>query len=219
MTGSSRNSKNSRSAAAWALIAAVATGVLVATALASGGSHVGVHRGDRTTIDVFSRPPAHIARIARAGSLNPPPGSILASVIGRNQVFALHTSGGEDCVINLHVGAGGGSVCSPAKRAEEQGAVGIFQEGEGATAAGSPPTLRVAVLVPDGVMSIHFTRRDGSSYDVPVTSNVAESEGLAIASVSYRLPGGGSRMTDVAATVDDSPSQPGAPGSTRTASH
>jgi hypothetical protein len=127
--------------------------------------------------------------------LNPPPGAVLASVVGRNEVFALHQSPGEDCVMNLHLGAGGGAVCAAAAHVEEEGVVGIFEEAQGATAPGSAATLRVAVLVPNGVGTIQFTRRDRSSYQVPVSNNVAESEGVAIASVSYGLPGGGHRTT------------------------
>ena len=218
MTGTKTSSRKKVAGALGFVVVAAIVGISVTSAIAADGSRGSVQRGKRTPIAVFSHPQRHVARIAGAGSLNPPPGAILASVVGRNEVFVLHQSPGEDCVMNLHVGAGGGSVCAAAAHVEEEGAVGIFEEAQGATAPGSGATLRVAVLVPNGVGTIQFTRRDGSSYQVPVSNNVAESEGVAIASVSYGLPGGGHRTTNVAATVDRSPRQPGAPGSSRIAS-
>jgi hypothetical protein len=217
MTRPRTDSRARTAGAALLLAVAVVAAMLVATgALATGSNYGSVHRGNRTPIAVFSHAPKDLARISSARTLNPPPGAILAAVAGRNEVFALHQVAGDDCVMNLHMGAGGGSACASQAQAEERGVVGIFEEGAGATGAGSPATLRIAVMVPNGVGSIHFTRRDGSSYDVSVSDNVAVSEGLEIASVSYALPGGGSRTVNVAAVVDDAPQHPGAPGSSRT---
>jgi hypothetical protein len=70
-------------------------------------------------------------------------------------------------------------------------------------------------MVPNGVPSVKFTDRDGSSYAVPVTNNVVEREDLNVASVSYVLPGGENNTTNVAAMVDHIPSQPGPSGSSK----
>lgn len=205
------------------VVAAVAiTGTLVAAvALASGNSHGRRHQTAKkpSGIAVFSHHPKGLARIASAGSLKPPPGAILADVVGRTEVYVLHNSNGADCVMHLTVGAAGGSICSQPAQIEKEGAVGIFQEGPGATAPGSPATLRVTVLVPNGVRNVTFTDRDGSSYKVPVTNNVVEHEDINAASVAFTLPGGETATTNVAAVVDHTPRQPGPPGSSRTASH
>lgn len=199
------------------VVTAAIIGLLVATALASTGSHRGVHhrKGKRTGIAVFSHHPQGLARIARVGSLTPPAGAILAAVVGRTEVYVSHNAKGGDCVVELTVGAGGGSVCGRSTVVEEEGLVGVGVEGEGATAPGSPRTLRVSAMVPNGVTSVKFTDRDGSSYPVPVTNNVVEREDLNVASVSYVVPGGESRMTNVAAMVDHIPSQPGTSDSSK----
>lgn len=174
--------------------ASIAATLLAAAAFASSG-HGGKLRtvSKRTGISVFSHPPKRLARIAIAGALNPAPGAILASVVGRNEVYALHHSGGEDCVMTLHVGGTGGGACSKAAQVEEEGAVGIFVEGSGATAA-----LRVAALVPDGVEVVTFTDRDGTSREIAVTNNVVELEDDNISSVSYTVPDGAGRPVRVA---------------------
>jgi hypothetical protein len=205
-----------RAASLILVVTAAIVGMLVATALASSESHKSVHYPrQRTGIAVFSHPPKGRARIAKAGSLTPPTGAILANVVGRTAVYVSHNATGGDCVIELTIGAGGGSVCARATTVEEEGMVGVGVEGEGATAPGSPRTLRVTAMVPNGVTSVKFTDRDGSSVVVPVTNNVVEREDLNAASVSYALPGGGSHTTNVAAMVDHIPSQPGPPGSSK----
>src|SRR4029077_9526036 len=98
---------------------------------------------------------------------------------------------------------------------EEEGIVGISVEGAGATAPGSASTLRVTAMVPNGVTSVKFTDRDGSSYEGPVANNVVEREDIGAASVSYSLPGGGNQTTNVAAMADHIPSRPGPPGSSK----
>lgn len=75
--------------------------------------------------------------------------------------------------------------------------------------------LRVTALLPNGVSSVQFTDRDGSSYSVPVTNNVVVHEDIDIAGVSYALSDGVTETTNVAAVVDHTPQQPGAPGSSR----
>jgi hypothetical protein len=199
------------------VVSAAIIALLVATALASTGGRWGVHHGGgkRTGIAVFSHHPHGLARIAKAGSLTPPTGAILANVVGRTEVYVSHDANGRDCVIELTVGAGGGSVCGQSTTVEEEGLVGVGVEGEGATAPDSPRTLRVSAMVPNGVTSVKFTDRDGSSYNVPVTNNVVEHEDLNVASVSVTVPGGESHMTNVAAMVDHIPSQPGPSGSSK----
>jgi hypothetical protein len=198
------------------VVAVAVAGTVGASALASSSNPGSTHRtGKRTGIAVLSHHRERPARAAKADSVSAPAGAVLAAVVGDNQIYALRRSNGDDCVINLHVGAGGGSVCAPSSTVEEQGEVGISQEGEGATSPGSPATLRVTVLAPDGVTSVRFSDRDGTSHDVAVTNNVAEREDVEIASVSYSLPGGGSQETNVAAVVDHTPRQPGAAESSR----
>ncbi len=80
---------------------------------------------------------------------------------------------------------------------------------------GSPATLRVAVLVPNGIGAVHVSTSAGPGYDLPVIDNVTAAEGTDIISVSYRLNGGGNRVVNVAAIADETPAQPGAAGSSR----
>lgn len=203
-----------RAAAVALVVAAVVAGMLITSALGSSGGSVETHHAARkASIGVFLRDPKR-ARIASASSLRAPSGAILAAVVGHTEVYALHHSKSEDCVMDLTVGASGGSVCAPASQVEERGEVGISQEGPGATAPNSPATLRVTALVPNGVKSITVTDRDGSSYGVPVSNNVAEREDINIASVSY-TSGGGTQTTNVAAVVDHMPTQPGPADSSR----
>lgn len=207
-----------RAAALPLIVATVVVGVVVATAVAS---HDSAHRtthhyhGLRTSIGVFSHHPKGLARIAQTGSVTPPAGAILAAVVGHTDVYASHNFRGEDCVIHITPGAAGGSVCGRPTTVEEEGVVGVGFEGKGATAPGSPPTLRVTAMVPNGVTSVKVTDRDGSSYDVAVTNNVVMREDINAASVSYSLPGGGNQTTNVATMVDHIPTQPGPPGSSK----
>jgi hypothetical protein len=199
------------------VVAAVVVGVVVTTATASHDStHKTIHHHrSKAGIGVFSHHPKRLAHIATAGSVTPPAGAILADVVGRTNVYASHNARGEDCVIQITPGAAGGSVCGRPTVVEEEGVVGIGVEGVGATAPGSAPTLRVTAMVPNGVTSVKFTDRSGSSYTVPVTNNIVEREDINAASVSYALPGGGSQTTNVAAMIDHIPSQPGPPGSSK----
>jgi hypothetical protein len=183
-------------------------GMLVATALASNASP---RKSRRTDISILTRKPRQTARKAAADSVVPPPEAILANVVDGTEVYAFRNASGEDCV--LRVSNGGGSVCDSAAVVEAQGEIGISGHGEGATAPGSPATLQVTALVPNGIKQIKITDRDGASYTVPVVNNVAEREDINIASVSYRLPRGTIYTTDVAAIVDRIPRQPGPPGS------
>jgi len=74
----------------------------------------------------------------------------------------------------------------------------------------------VTALLPNGVTSVRFRDRDGSSSEVAVRNNVIEHEDANIASVSYTLPDGAMQTTNVGAVVDRTPHQPGAAGSSRT---
>jgi hypothetical protein len=199
------------------VMAAAVAGVMVATALASSDTGKKMHhRGGRhDRLAVFSHHPKRLARIATAGSLSPPKGAILAAIVGRTEVYASESASGDDCVIHLTVGAGGGSVCGRAATVEEEGIVGVGIEGEGAIAPGSPSTLRLTALVPNGVTNVKVIDRDGSSYEVPVTDNVVEREDILAASMSYILPDGGTHTTNVGAMVDHIPHQPGPAGSSQ----
>lgn len=209
-----------RAVAVLAVMAGAVAGTLMVTAALASSNHPG-HVTGGTGIAIFSHHhrSSQLARIASASTLTPPPGAILASVTGSNEVYVLHRNGGEDCVMVLHVsvsvsGSGGGA-CAPASAAEAEGAVGIFEQGEGATAPGSPATLQVATLVPNGVGSVVFTDRNGASRAVTVTNNVVVEEDMGISSVSYTLPNGTTHTTNVAAVVDRTPRQPGAAGSSQ----
>jgi hypothetical protein len=220
-TGSTSKRPFARRVISVVVVAVAIAGTLVAAVAFASGSHGRQHQAAKKTVGlaVFSHQPKGLARIASAGSLKPPPGAILADVVGRTEVYVLHNSSGDDCVMHLTVGAAGGSICSRPALIEKEGAVGIFQEGPGAAAPGSPATLRVTVLVPNGVRNVTFTDRDGSSYKVPVTNNVVEHEDINAASVAFALPGGGNATTNVAAVVDHTPRQPGPADSSRMASH
>lgn len=202
-----------------ALVAvAAAVAVLVATALAASGGDRNTQRRavKRTGIAVFLHHPKDRARIAQDGSATTPPsGAILAEVVGRTAVYAFQNASGRDCLIHITTGAGGGSVCGRRSTVEEKGIVGIGGEGEGATAPGSPATLRVTALLPNGVASVTFTDRDGSTHQVSVTNNVVEREDINIASIGYTMPNGERLTTNVAAVVDGQPKQPGPPGSSK----
>ncbi len=193
------------------VVAAVVAGALVATALASGGGHRKAHHATRTTrIAVLVHHPKGLAHLAKASS-PAPAGAILAAVVGNTEVYALHNSGDEDCVIHLTAGAGGGSACGPSSKVEEEGEVGIG--GGPSTASGSLATVRVSALVPNGVSSLTLTDRGGSSYEIPVTNNVAEHDDVNVTSVSYTLPGGRIHTTNVAKLLENVTRSPGAPGS------
>ena len=197
-----------------------ATCMIVANALATSPAPQARHArstGRRNPISVFAHRPHGVARVARASAARAPAGSVLARVVGRTELYVRRNADRDDCVMDLTVNASGGSVCAPASQVEENGEVGVSMEGEGATAPGSPATLRVSALVPDGVSNIKVTDRDGSSYLVPVANNVAGAEDTEIAFVSYTVPGGTIESTNVAALVAHTPRQPGAPGSARTA--
>jgi hypothetical protein len=203
----------SRAGAVMLVAAAAIVGVLVTSAFASGG-RTGQRPAKGGDIAALSLHPK-VARIASAGTLNPPPGATLAAVSDDTDLYVLHDASGEDCVIHLTAGSGGGSVCEPSSAVENEGEVGV---GATATASGSIAELRVTALVPNGVSVVRFTDRDGSSFDIPVTHNVLEHKDLNVASVSYVLPDGQVHTTNVAAIADQVPSQPGSPGSASTSS-
>lgn len=198
------------------VVVAAGVAVVVASAGGAGNGPVLVRHGKahRTPLAVFTHRPK-LARIAEVGSLKPSAGAILAAVVGHTDVYVNHDSAGRDCIEHLTAGGAGGGGCASAAKVEEEGSVGVFQEGPGARAPGSPATLSVNALLPNGVRSIKFTDRDGSSYDVPVTNNVVDHEDSNAASVSYTLPGGAVVTTNVAAITDQAPRQPGAAGSSR----
>jgi hypothetical protein len=192
--------------------AATAAAVVAASALANTHTVSAPRSAHRANLTVFK----HHRRVARVDSASKAPaGAILAASTGKTDVYVARNANGDDCVYHFTAGAAGGGGCSPAAQVEGKGAVGIFQEGEGATAPGSPATLRVTALVPNGVSSVEFTDKDGSSYSVPVTNNVAVHEDIDISKVSYTLSDDATETTDVAAVVDRTPRQPGAPGSSR----
>lgn len=214
-----QSSIRQRAVAVIFVVAAAVAVMVVASAVGAGNAPVLVRHGKahRTPLAVFTHPPK-LARIADVGSLQPASGAILADVVGRTNVYVRHDSAGRDCIEHLKAGGAGGGGCASAAKVEEEGSVGVFQEGPGATAPGSSATLSINALLPNGVKSVKFTDRDGSSYEVPVANNVMEHEDSNTASVSYKLPGGGVVTTNVAAIADRTPRQPGAAGTSRSGS-
>src|ERR1700753_2114353 len=102
----SRNSRPTRSVAgrmrAVIFVVAVAVaGTVGASALASSPSPGSTHRtGKKTGIAILSHRPERLARAAKADSVGAPAGAILAAVVGDNQIYVLHRSNGDDCVIH-----------------------------------------------------------------------------------------------------------------------
>jgi hypothetical protein len=131
---------------------------------------------------VFSHPPSGIARISNARGLNPPPGAILATVEAGNEVYAWQPSTDEVCVVDLEVAGLGGVACDLKSHAETHGVVLILRP---APASAVGPTLSMAAMVPDGVKSVVFSKRDGSTHQAAVTNNIVELADPNLASVRY----------------------------------
>lgn len=151
----------------------------------------------RLRFSLLSRP---IARASASGPDALPPGAIHAVTVGRHEIFALQRSGPEVpgarnvgpevCVLDREGALAGGMACSPAANAEEEGVELLSIE--------TGTSLTDALLVPDGVNSVVFTDRDGSSRTVAVADNVAVVEDPNLASLHYTLPSGATKSTDVA---------------------
>lgn len=191
------------------LAAVMSAGTLVTGALAatthdkSAGNHTRAHRhhskplAARLRFSLLSRP---VARATASGPDALPPGAIYAATVGRHEIFALQRSGPgvpgapnvgpEVCVLDREGALAGGMACSPAANAEEEGVELLSIE--------TGTSLTDALLVPDGVNSVVFTDRDGSSRTIPVADNVAVVEDPNLASLHYTLPGGATKSTDVA---------------------
>lgn len=160
------------------------------------------------TLTVFT----HASRTARArlAAVAPPPGAVLATVVGDTEVFADQNENGEDCVIYLRPSEGGGSACDAAAHVEQYGEV-LIRTGK-ITVTGAMPKVTVAALVPNGVTSLTFTDRSGKSYTVAVKNNAAEREDNQVASVAYTAPNGSTQTTNVAALVNQIRQQTGPNG-------
>jgi len=209
---SSKQALGRRAVAAAIVVALAVAGMLVATALASTSTHKSsTSRSAKVSDIAVLRGHGSALRARKAATAFAPAGSVLAAVFGETEVFALHNSGNEDCVIHLTAGAGGGSICGAAAKVEAEGEVAVG--GGPGPVSGGIGSVRVSALVPDGVSSLTFTDRDGTKYVIAVTNNVVEHEDANLASVSYALPSGAIKTTNVAAVVDQLPTQPGAPGS------
>ena len=210
-----------RAAIMLTVIATAVMGVLVANAVGTSGMRGTVRHGHakRTGIAVFSHRLKGLARIAKADSPRLPPNSdaVLAAVVGKTELLALHDSSGNDCLMHIAASGSAGEICDPPATAESEGEIGIGLVAAGAMSPGSPESIHVDGLLPNGVSSVRITDRGGSSYDVPVTNNVVYHEDSEMVSVSYVLPGGATVTTSAAALLDHIPRQPGAPGSSRVA--
>lgn len=192
-----------------ALAAIVAAGTLVTTALATTDHHRSLDRNmatprpNRTPVAATRRFAvlAHpAARASATGTDAPPPGAVYAASIGRHEIFALQRSGpaapgapdqgAEVCLIDREGSDGGGMACSPDAKAEQEG-VELLSIETGAS-------LTDAVLVPNGVRSVEFTDRGGSTRTVQVHNNVAVVEDPNLASLHYTVPGGADKTTNIA---------------------
>lgn|GEM_PF-2076763 len=211
-----RSSKIVPGAALLAIVAA-GIGLLVTAALASSDT-AKRSTASKTELAIFSQPPAlrHLARTAAAGAAKPPPGAILAAVVGETELYALHNAssavgagGLTDCVYHFTNGLGG-AACGPTSEVEESGIVGVSVSGGVPGAPGA--VLRITGLLPNGVQSIKITDRDGVTYAVHVADNVVEREDNNAATVSYGLPDGQVETTDVTELIGAIPRQPGLPG-------
>ncbi len=195
-----------------ALLTIVVAGTLVTTALARAEHHSSADR--RTAAPAPNVKPVAAAlrfavlgrRAARASATGPyglPPGAVYAASIGQQEIYALQRSGpqapgapeegAEVCLIDRAASDGVSMACSPATKAEQEGVELLSIETGG--------SLTDAVLLPDGVRSVEFTDRNGSSRTVPVDNNVAVDEDPDLASLHYTVPDGTSKTTSIAEAV------------------
>src|ERR1700744_5347563 len=188
-----------------ALVIFAASGALVATALGATSRRQKSHRSSTSLLQ--ARPVGHAAAALRFSVLSPrmahvastgpnglPSGVIPAQTVGGNGFYVLERPqlsvsvapqvGQEICVVDRH-GLGGDMACSSVARAGREGIDLLTKESGG--------TISDAVLVPNGVKSVAFTDRDGSTRTVPVINNVAAVEDAELASVHYSVPGGVSK--------------------------
>jgi hypothetical protein len=177
-----------------AIAALAMAGTLLTTALTASG-HVTHHRLNRKPgFAVLSHPLKH-ARIASAGGVQAPPSADLGGVIGGHAIYAWQREAGKICLVDIDNVGGSGGACSATASAEEKG-VNLINLPVGGN------TLSVVLLLPNGVKTVTFTDRDGSTRVENVTNNVAEDEDDNLASVSYTTPSGANEGIDVAALVD-----------------
>lgn len=195
--------------AAALVVGLAAAGMTVANALGTGGTRDSVLKGHprRTGIAVFKHHPAGLAHTAKSDARGLPPDndSTLAAVVGSTEIFVLHNSSGDDCIMHLTAGGVGGQICNSPSHVESEGELGVGLVAAGVVSPGSAESIHVDGLLPNGVSTIHISDRDGSSYEVPVANNVVYHEDSRMAVVSYMLPGGATVTTYVAALLDHLP--------------
>jgi len=126
--------------------------------------------------------------------LAPPPGAVLASFQEGVEFYVWDRPNGHICLVELPPNGPGGAVCA-APAAVEQGGVPLITPRIG----GAP--ARIAVLVPNGVSGVTFTRSDGTSVSVPAQDNVVSFADPKLASAHYTVPGGASETVAVPAEV------------------
>jgi hypothetical protein len=188
-----------------AVIAAV--GAALATGAFAGAG--ATKRLPEWPISAFAHPlqRAHSEGAGPAMPLRGVSGVSLAAVRGNDEIYIGHRYGPTtlDCFWEHFTPQGGGGGCGKANIVEAQGMVSVSQAGEG-------PPNHILAFVPDGVRSMVVRDGDGSSHAVQVANNLAVYEDLNNpSSVSFALPNGVTRTTNVAAWVI--PPRPGAPGS------
>jgi len=75
---------------------------------------------------------------------------------------------------------------------------------QGATSS-SASTMRVIALVPNDVKEVRITDKDGASYTVGVTDNIAVSRDVNATSLAYRLGNGKEQRASVATLINRTP--------------
>lgn len=181
---------------------AAACGAVV-TVLAARGPEPQYIR-QHTDIGILTHKGASLEHAADAGVVTPPQGAVRVAAVGTDQIYAWHSkSRNEDCILDLRV-ATGGVACEAAAKAEAHGVVGVFREGGGAT-SGSASTMRVIALVPNDVKEVRITDKDGASYTVGVSDNIAVSRDVNTTSLAYRLGNGKEQRTSVATLINRTP--------------
>jgi hypothetical protein len=189
------------------ILAVAATGasaagvtLAISSALASGTAQTHNVRS-HGQFSVLKHAPYAKAHAASDDLSAAPPGAILALSSGGTSVYALQHANGDVCVFDLSSGGGGGGGCAAAADANQSGvAITVM-------AAGSTPSM--AVLVPDGVKEVTFTRRDGTAVSVGVSNNAAEFADPNLAAAHYILADGSTHTETVPAQHNTSLS-PGA---------
>jgi hypothetical protein len=103
-----------------------------------------------------------------------------------SEVYAAKLANGEVCLSVVQLGKGGATACGRPSEVQENG-VSV------ATRAPGNPTS-MAVLVPDGTSSATVTDTSGTARTQQVTNNVVTATSASLASVTYTMPSGQTKV-------------------------